>query len=45
VTDYTQRLWRFPALAIAANVILLLWLTLFRRIAVELTVSLYEVMF
>jgi hypothetical protein len=45
MTDYTQRLWRFPALAIAANVVLLLWLVLFRRIAVEMTMELYEVMF
>ena len=45
MTDYTQRLWRFPALAVAANVVLLLWLVVFRRLAVGMTMQLYEVTF
>ena len=45
MTDYTQRLWRYPALAIAANVVLLFWVVLFRRIAVQMAMELYEVMF
>jgi hypothetical protein len=45
MSDYAQRLWRYPALAVAASVVLLLWLMLFRRTAVELTIALYEVMF
>ena len=45
MSDYTQRLWRYPAGAVAANVVLLLWLTVFRRFAVELTPALYETMF
>ena len=45
MSDYTQRLWWYPAVAVAVSALLLLWLIVFRRIATELTAALYQVMF